>query len=76
MIMNWINTSFWMAYGFARMDPIIYVPNGIGLVLGVAQGILVCFFPRHRHSSIPVDDSNRGLVDQESDSDSDSHIIT
>ena len=56
MVMNWINTTFWMAYGFARMDPIIYAPNGVGLVLGIAQGILVCAYPRHRNHPVDEDD--------------------
>lgn len=62
MVMNWVNTTFWMAYGVARMDPIIYAPNGIGLVLGVAQGVLVCIYPRVQ--SFDLDESNVGLVDE------------
>eukprot|EP00545_Synedropsis_sp_CCMP1620_P005943 CAMPEP_0119017388 /NCGR_PEP_ID=MMETSP1176-20130426/16416_1 /TAXON_ID=265551 /ORGANISM="Synedropsis recta cf, Strain CCMP1620" /LENGTH=241 /DNA_ID=CAMNT_0006971099 /DNA_START=46 /DNA_END=771 /DNA_ORIENTATION=- len=66
MIMNWINTTFWMAYGFARQDPIIYLPNGIGLVMGILQGILVCLFPRRRRGEDDEDDeSNVGLVDED-----------
>jgi solute carrier family 50 protein (sugar transporter) len=46
MIMNWINTSFWLGYGFARGDLVVIVPNGIGLLLGIAQGGLCLFYPR------------------------------
>jgi hypothetical protein len=65
MVMNWINTTFWMAYGLARMDPIIYVPNGVGLVLGIAQGLLVCAYPRQRSDDISTDEANVGLVDED-----------
>lgn len=46
MIMNWCNTSFWLAYGFARKDLIIIIPNGIGLLLGLTQGVLCLCYPR------------------------------
>lgn len=66
MVMNWINTTFWMAYGFARADPIIYFPNGIGLLLGILQGVLVCMYPRRRIGEEDEDDeSNLGLVDED-----------
>lgn len=46
MIMNWINTSFWVMYGFvARNDIVIYGPNAIGLVFGLIQGILCWIYP-------------------------------
>lgn len=64
MVMNWVNTTFWMAYGVGRMDPLIYVPNGIGLVLGIVQGVLVCVYPRRRSLDLDLDESNVGLVDE------------
>lgn len=45
MIMNWLNTSFWIAYGFARRDAVIIAPNSIGLCLGLAQGVLKALYP-------------------------------
>ena len=48
--------------GVARTDPIIYAPNGIWLVLGIAQGVLVCIDPRVQ--SHEFDESNVGLVDE------------
>jgi uncharacterized protein with PQ loop repeat len=45
MMMNWLNTSFWIAYGVARHDPVIVVPNSIGLMLGLVQGILKFLYP-------------------------------
>ena len=44
--MNILNCSFWSAYGLAKMDPVIYAPNLIGLALGVMQGILCMLYPR------------------------------
>jgi solute carrier family 50 (sugar transporter) len=46
MVMSWVNALFWVAYGFAKLDPIIVVPNSLGFVLGGLQGILCAFYPR------------------------------
>jgi len=46
MIMNSMNSSFWMIYGFARRDPIIVLPNAIGLALQICQGMLCLRYPR------------------------------
>lgn len=46
MITNTVNGAFWTAYGIAVMDPFIYVPNGIGSLLGVVQMVMVVLFPR------------------------------
>jgi solute carrier family 50 protein (sugar transporter) len=46
MVLNWSNTSFWLAYGVAREDPIILMPNAIGLLLGLMQGLLCMLYPR------------------------------
>lgn len=46
MIMNWINTSFWILYGLVRRDAVIVLPNAIGLSLGLVQGLLCLLFPR------------------------------
>jgi len=46
MRMNWLNTSFWVLYGYvARHDIVIYGPNAIGLFFGLIQGILCCIYP-------------------------------
>lgn len=63
MVLNWVNTSFWMAYGFARNDPIIYGPNGIGLLLGILQGVLVCLYPRHM--SVSQEEGSVALVEDD-----------
>jgi solute carrier family 50 (sugar transporter) len=49
MIMNWLNTSFWIAYGIARHDAVIILPNSIGLFLGLMQGLLKFLFPSRTH---------------------------
>ena len=47
LCMNYLNTSFWILYGgFVRSDPMIYVPNGLGLTLGLIQGILCLLYPK------------------------------
>lgn len=43
---NVTNAIFWMSYGLARKDIIIYGPNGVGLVLGLVQCVLCCLFPK------------------------------
>lgn len=52
MVMNWINTSFWIGYGIARRDLVIILPNGTGLLLGIAQGILCLLYPRQPQQGI------------------------
>ena len=46
MVLNWSNTSLWLAYGVARKDPIILIPNAIGLLLGLMQELLRLLYPR------------------------------
>ena len=48
--MNVINAVFWMSYGLARDDVIIYGPNGVGLVLGIGQVALCCLYPKRLQS--------------------------
>jgi Sugar efflux transporter for intercellular exchange len=72
MIMNWMNTSFWIAYGLARRNPVIVIPNSIGLLLGILQGVLRLAYPASsdsvssgRHDLIPQDDiDGPGFVDE------------
>ncbi|OEU22738.1 hypothetical protein FRACYDRAFT_161207, partial [Fragilariopsis cylindrus CCMP1102] len=42
--MNVINAIFWISYGLAKNDIIIYGPNGIGLLLGITQGTLCLIY--------------------------------
>lgn len=46
MRLNWACTSFWLAYGLARRDIVIAVPNGLGLLLGILQGVLCLCYPK------------------------------
>ena len=46
LIMHIFNTAFWMAYGVARRDPVILLPNAVGLFLGVIQGVLRLLYPK------------------------------
>lgn len=46
MVLNWCNTSFWIAYGGAQKDFYILIPNACGLFLGLMQGLLCCWYPK------------------------------
>ena len=59
MVTNTLNGSFWTAYGFAVNDPFIWVPNGLGAILGVIQFCLCLVFPR-RSTSIADQGEEQG----------------
>lgn len=50
VLMNIVNTSFWVIYGVAKMDFIIIVPNALGLLLGLAQGAVCLMYPRREEN--------------------------
>jgi len=56
VIMNILNTSFWTIYGIAQGDLIIIIPNALGLLLGVAQGVVCLVYPRKEESDDEVHD--------------------
>jgi solute carrier family 50 protein (sugar transporter) len=59
MVLSWSNTSFWLAYGVARKDPIILIPNALGLLLGLMQGLLCLLYPRSgRHAVLVQQEGN------------------
>lgn len=64
MRMNWLNTSFWILYGYvARHDVVIYGPNAVGLLFGIIQGVLCCIYP----CSAVVDVDTNPLLSNESE---------
>ena len=69
LYMNWTNTSFWILYGLAKMDPWIILPNVTGLSLGLVQGVLCNFYPQtsfnqsHEPVSLNDDEDASGLVE-------------
>lgn len=65
MVMNWLNTSFWISYGIARRDAIIIVPNSIGLALGLIQGVLKAFYNSSYTNSVPNMDAQQIPTDDE-----------
>jgi hypothetical protein len=65
MMMNWVNTSFWIAYGYAQHDFIILVPNAIGLCLGLVQGVLCLLYPRKSMNNMSIVDTQPLLQDEE-----------
>lgn len=60
LLMTCTNTTFWTLYGVAKLDPIIYLPNCIGLLLGIIQAILSCLYPRTEEVG---EDFEQGLVE-------------
>jgi len=62
MILNILNTTFWLLYGLSIMDLYICIPNGIGLLLGLAQGALCFAFPR-----VIMDEEDFSMADSEGD---------
>ena len=56
-VMSVVNGSLWVAYGLAVKDVFIYGPNGVGVVLGFFQLLLVLIFPRDEELSYePTDE--------------------
>lgn len=47
-IMNIANGSLWFTYGLARGDPFMWVPNGVGTLLGVVSTTLRLVFPQRQ----------------------------
>eukprot|EP00980_Cylindrotheca_fusiformis_P026824 scaffold17595_cov113-Cylindrotheca_fusiformis.AAC.9 len=46
MIVNTLNSTFWMVYGIAVVDYFQILPNGLGACLGAFQIVLSFIFPR------------------------------
>jgi hypothetical protein len=65
MMMNWLCTSFWLLYGIAQLDPVIYAPNAIGLLLGITQGILCLIYPIRAASNVDTQPLLLGEVDEQ-----------
>lgn len=63
--MNVINAVFWMSYGLARDDVIIYGPNGVGLVLGIGQVALCCIYPKRLQCVVSMPGSAGGEETEE-----------
>lgn len=62
MIMNIVNTFFWILYGLAINDPVIYVPNIIGFVLGLIQALLCILYPTTNERR-RLEEANDDLID-------------
>ena len=52
MVTNTLNGCFWTAYGIAVLDPFIFVPNGLGALLGCIQIGCIGLYPRRPISAI------------------------
>lgn len=51
VVLTCLNAMLWMTYGVAKNDVVMYTPNIIGLMLGIAQGIMLLRFPKKENSS-------------------------
>lgn len=49
MFMACGNATFWLLYGIALWDPILMVPNSIGLTLAMSQVLLCIIYPKKNH---------------------------
>jgi solute carrier family 50 (sugar transporter) len=45
-MMNIVNGTLWLVYGLVLSDAFIWVPNGVGALLGMLSTALCCIFPR------------------------------
>jgi solute carrier family 50 protein (sugar transporter) len=50
-LMNLLNAVLWTVYGIATRDPYVFVPNGIGGLLSLAQVALSLFYPAKASST-------------------------
>jgi solute carrier family 50 protein (sugar transporter) len=69
MVMNWMNTTFWILYGIARRDFVIIVPNVLGLSLGLLQGVLCVMFPRRETGLDPLQQEETDSLHSNNNSD-------
>mmetsp|Transcript_8980 Transcript_8980/g.18637 ORF Transcript_8980/g.18637 Transcript_8980/m.18637 type:complete len:254 (-) Transcript_8980:1308-2069(-) len=58
MYMNWCSASFWVIYGIAKMDPVIMIPNSIGLCMGLTMGVLCMCYSASTQQIVDAIDSN------------------
>lgn len=56
VLMNIVNTTFWVIYGMAKKDLIIIIPNALGLLLGLAQASVCLVYPRRGENETGDDD--------------------
>lgn len=52
MVTNTANAFFWCLYGLSLLNPVIFVPNGIGVLLGIVQAFLCLSYPGHASTNI------------------------
>lgn len=67
-LVTWLNSLSWVAYGyFVARDPMILMPNTLGLLLGSVQMALFAVYGFHSESSSKINTSARGDVDESED---------
>lgn len=60
-LMNVINSTLWVVYGYAAPDTLILVPNAVGFLLGLFQLVLCVAFPQDPRSK-PENDVEEPLI--------------
>mmetsp|Transcript_15953 Transcript_15953/g.19476 ORF Transcript_15953/g.19476 Transcript_15953/m.19476 type:complete len:336 (-) Transcript_15953:1188-2195(-) len=70
LAMGLLNSFFWLAYGLALNDMIIFTPNGCGFFLSILQLILCLIFPRNNTDDNSDDEQllSEQLVDEDMNS--------
>jgi Sugar efflux transporter for intercellular exchange len=67
MIMGIGNATFWLLYGIALWDFVVMVPNGMGLLLGIAQSIVCLWYPRRDPGVIPLGNGDIAMTPVDAD---------
>ena len=49
LAMGVLNSLFWLVYGFALKDLVIFLPNFCGFLLSLFQILLCLVFPRYKY---------------------------
>lgn len=62
LLMGLLNSFFWLCYGIALMDMVIFVPNVCGFVLAIFQLILCICYPRDELNTSGLDNMGTQLV--------------
>lgn len=64
-IANLVNTLLWIGYGFAVLDPFIYVPNGLGGLFAIVLCALCLIYPNKKaeEQALPTKGGNSEHVE-------------
>ena len=66
MAVQVLNCALWFTYGLMIGDIYVWIPNAIGLLLGLIQLALICIFPKGKPVMMQGDDVEDPLLDDPS----------